>query len=96
MKPPYVPCSRCRGTGLRPMPRVALEALTAVPIKGERSTADIATAMAISHTAACNRLRWLELRGFVARNGTGHRYDACLWRRVRSQPAESKAGGSDG
>lgn len=90
MMRPYVPCTRCQGTGRMPMPRLAHETLLAIPIKAERSTTDIATTLRITPTAACNRLRWLERRGFLTSSGSGHRYDPCIWTRVASRLSEAE------
>jgi predicted ArsR family transcriptional regulator len=75
-----VQCSRCHGTGKVTLPPRASETLDVVPFSGSRSTAVIAEALGIKHTAACRRLGWLEQRGFIKREGAGRRYDACSWR----------------
>lgn len=81
-----VACAPCRGTGKisleRAYPAYA-EALDLLPTgKWNRpiTTREVAQRLGIAHTAACNRLKWLEDHGFATSEGVGSRHNPKRWR----------------
>ncbi len=74
-----ITCSHCQGRGYTKLRRSEREVLEVVAPSGGVTTAELAKALGIGHSAACNRVRKLMLLGFVTSSGDGDRYNPHVW-----------------
>jgi hypothetical protein len=74
-----VRCAYCDGSGTAPIPRAHASALAVVRKLPGIKSHNVARALGIQHTAACNRLAWLRDAGFIRCTGAGTKHSPLTW-----------------